>query len=358
MRNGGEMTMKSKMQMVANGVQTLLKLKKVFSAPVHVQIEHTTFCNLRCPQCPREEYLAGSPKHMKFDDYKKIVTLLSPRAITLNGLGEGLSHPDVFSMIAYAKERGISINTTTNATALPKGYLENLFVCGLDLLNISVDAATPDTYRTVRGCDAFSRVLGAVKAITGLKKERGVSTPEIRLCFVIQSANVGEMPLFYQLARELDADSILFQVFSQFTDRSKDCLDGFDLNAFEANMVEVRNHERRFRRPSTNLDNLERKLAAINEHYLRRPVPGLRKCIMPWISLYVSVEGDVRPCCSFSSARYSLGNIFDARPVLEMYNSKKYQSFRKALRKGIAVHPICEQCLPESLWDILRIKAF
>jgi radical SAM protein with 4Fe4S-binding SPASM domain len=355
-RDGGKMTIKSKIRIAANGAQALLKRKKVFSAPVHVQIEHTTFCNLRCPQCPREEYLTGPPKHMKYDDYKKIVTLLSPRAITLNGLGEGLCHPDVFSMIAYAKEGGISINTTTNATALPGDYLENIFSCGLDLLNISVDAATPDTYRTVRGCDAFSRVLGAVRAITSRKKELGASAPEIRLCFVIQSANVSEMPLFYDLARELGADSILYQVFSQFTKQSKGCIDDFNIIALEKNIIEVRKRERRFRIPATNLGNLERKLAAIKKHYLRQPVPALRKCIMPWISLYVSVEGDVRPCCSYSSMRYNMGNIFDARSVLEMYNSKKYQSFRKALQKDVAIHPICEQCLPESLWDIIGTK--
>jgi radical SAM protein with 4Fe4S-binding SPASM domain len=358
MRDGGEMTMKSKIRMAANGMQAFLKFKKVFSAPVHVQIEHTTFCNLRCPQCPREEYLTGPPKHMKFDDYKKIVTFLSPRAITLNGLGEGLCHPDVFSMIAYAKERGIAINTTTNATALPRDYLENLFSCRLDLLNISVDAATPDTYRAVRGSDSFGRVLDAVKAVTGRKKDRGILTPEIRLCFVIQNANVHEMALFYDLAREVGADSILFQVFSQFTERSKGCMDGFDIGALEKNMAEVRQRQRRFRKPFTNIDKLEHKLAAIKKHYLRQPVPALRKCIMPWISLYVSVEGDVRPCCSFSSTRYTMGNIFDARPVLEMYNSTKYQAFRTALQKGVAVHPLCGQCLPESIGDILLRKRY
>ena len=334
----------------------LVRPDKVICSPVHVQIEHTTYCNLSCPQCPREDYL-DKPRHMSFENYKKVVDKLNPSAITLNGLGESLMHPEILGMIRYAKESGSSINTTSNFIVLPEVIIAGLLGSGLDFINISVDASSAATYKIVRRSDAFYKVIDNCREFIKAAKRSGPQIPLVRLCFVIQKSNLDEMVPFYLLAGELGADAIFFQTFAfNGQTEGQDIAQNTNIEKMHVNLREIMMIESKLKSPVSNAYHLSRKIKSIRNHYANIDGDGFKKCIMPWISLYVSVEGEIRPCCSFSGTRYPMGNVFDTENIMDVYNNEKYILFRSALRKCTAPHPVCAQCLPESIWDVFRSK--
>ena len=70
-------------------------------------------------------------------------------------------------------------------------------------------------------------------------------------------------------------------------------------------------------------------------NYLRKYEAGIpetppqRICLLPWFSLYIAVNGDVRPCCSFAEGNVcNLGNLFE-QSFAEIWNSEKYQALRQ-----------------------------
>ncbi len=80
--------------------------------PMHLDIEVTNVCNLKCPMCPRtllmEANQYGDPYFIDKDIFKEVIDQVAGKgvyAINLNADGETLLHKDVVEMVAYAKQK-------------------------------------------------------------------------------------------------------------------------------------------------------------------------------------------------------------------------------------------------------------
>ena len=118
--------------------------------PTYVQLEPVGQCNLRCQMCPiqfRDDGPEdGTPAFMSFDLFRRVIDqFASLEHLHLQGLGEPMMHPRFFEMVEYAVAKGIRVTTNTNLTVLSPLSAERCVSSGLDRLNISVDAATPET---------------------------------------------------------------------------------------------------------------------------------------------------------------------------------------------------------------------
>jgi MoaA/NifB/PqqE/SkfB family radical SAM enzyme len=121
----------------------------------HAQIEITSFCNLDCVFCPRR-HLVGAPKHMPLDQFKNIFDQILPSNINLSGQGEPLLHPNIPDIIRYCREGGAAVNFPTNLT-VPKSLMTEIVEAQPNLLKISIDAASPETYLKIRRKDCFQQ---------------------------------------------------------------------------------------------------------------------------------------------------------------------------------------------------------
>ena len=100
------------------------------SFPLHLDLDPTNACNLKCTMCPRTHYLnngltnwapGGKIGFMDFALFCRIIDQAADNgvySIKLNYLGEPLLHPRVVDMVAYAKARGLEVMMNTNATLL------------------------------------------------------------------------------------------------------------------------------------------------------------------------------------------------------------------------------------------------
>ena len=143
------------------------KEKHLSDFPLHLDIETTNVCNLKCPMCPRTILLSkkefSSQGHMSKEDYKNIIDQAikyGVKSIKLNYLGEPLLHPDVVWQVKYAKEQGIlDVMMNSNGDLLTKELGEELLKAGLDKMFISFDSISPDIYETQRKGTTIGKVI-------------------------------------------------------------------------------------------------------------------------------------------------------------------------------------------------------
>lgn len=153
--------------------------KVVRDFPIHLDIETTNVCNLRCPMCPRTVLLADnkfSPLgYMTKEQFQRIIdegTEHGVRSIKMNYLGEPLSHPDVIWQVEYAKKKGVlDVMMNSNGTLLTKKMARELLEAGLDNLFISFDAVNPADYEVQRVGTSIGKVIDNTYEFIKLRNE-------------------------------------------------------------------------------------------------------------------------------------------------------------------------------------------
>jgi len=138
------------------------------AAPLVVDLDPTTACDLACPECISADVL-----HTGRLAGERIVTLADElaeagvRAVILIGGGEPLLHRRIGDVIDVLHERGVRIGLVTNGTQIDR-HVDRL-AAKLDWVRVSVDAATQDTFdrfRPVRGGrSAFPRVIANLRLL-------------------------------------------------------------------------------------------------------------------------------------------------------------------------------------------------
>lgn len=333
----------------------LFKPLRVHQLPLHIQLEFTTYCNLNCKPCLRSKLLKKSPEHLSPQNFKRIIEPIRPSKLSLSGGGEPFLSPYLFELIGLAKELGCSVNTTTNGTLLTPESCVGIIKSGLDLLKISIDGATPETYRKIRGEDRFWQVLDGVQTLIDMKKRMSSSRPYIRFNYVVSKDNYAELAQTVELAGKLGVDAMYFQPLGLFgIEERHEALVG-DLT-YEALAQEMDRalHVSQHRSVHTNLHVFSHKLSLYWKKYQLEAL-GQKKqiCLLPWFSAYITLEGDMRPCCTCLQEYTTMGNLLET-PLEEIWNGKRYQQFRKAIREGKRPFPVCETCVPQTFADIVR----
>ncbi len=155
--------------------------------PIHLDIESTGVCNLRCPFCATtmKNWGPETPGYMKRELFQQIIdegTREGLYSIKLSFRGEPTLHPQLPEMVAYAKERGIlDVYFNTNATLLTETLVHRLMDAGLDRISISFEGTCKEDYEPQRVGADFEKVVENVRRLRRIRDERGLSIPQIRI---------------------------------------------------------------------------------------------------------------------------------------------------------------------------------
>ena len=154
--------------------------------PLHLDVEITSRCNLRCTFCDKLPLLSKDQQgDMSLAQYKKIID--EGRAGRLWGLklsyrGESLLHPDVVEMVAYAKANGVlDIYFNTNGMLLSESLSLQLMDAGLDRISISVEGTDPVAFERERRGANFQRILQNLDRLVSLRTQKGLAHPQVRV---------------------------------------------------------------------------------------------------------------------------------------------------------------------------------
>lgn len=191
----------------------LNKVSPVMIKNIRLAIDDS--CNLSCPSCRTKKIFVkdGSEfkKRLKFT--KNIIEYVSTQKQKINiHLG---SDGDPFASLIYRyfikNSTGlpnIKYTVQTNGLLLKKMFIknQNLFQ-KMDILNVSIDGASPETYESLRRGGQFTTIIDNIKFIGDIKKKYNFA---LRLHFVVQTKNYTEMPAMIALAEHLQADRLFF----------------------------------------------------------------------------------------------------------------------------------------------------
>jgi Fe-coproporphyrin III synthase len=271
---------------------------------------------------------------------------LSTRTVLLSG-GEPLLNPEWAAIARSLRQHGIKVWLLTSGLALAKHARRaaELF----DAITVSLDGTDSQTYRAIRGLDAFDKVCEGIRAVAAH------GTPA-SIRFTVQRANYGHLPAFVDLAKDLRVRQVSFlavdvanpQAFGRTGETISDlALRAEDLRPFERILDAMeRDH----------LEDFNSGFIAENPQKLRRilqyfaavrgngPYPAVR-CNAPEISAVIGATGQVQPC--FFIPGPAEARIQGGTELADALNLDRMSALRHAIRQGQRTE--CKTCVC-SLW--------
>lgn len=129
--------------------------------------------------------------------------------IVLGGFGDPLCHPQFAEIVGLLRPHAAAIAVRTPArveapaavdtpaAVEASAAVESMFTVPVDVIEVTLDAATRDTYRRVHGVDAFESVSARLESWLARREKQGRARPLIVPSFVKCRENLAEMEAFF-----------------------------------------------------------------------------------------------------------------------------------------------------------------
>ncbi|PYN49804.1 MAG: radical SAM protein [Candidatus Rokuibacteriota bacterium] len=193
-------------------MSTTRRLPVVATLPRSLYLETTNRCDSKCRTCIRTFQSLEPPADLTLEQVKAIAEQFPVlERVVLHGIGEPLLNVEIFEIVVHLKTRAATVLFNSDAISLTAKRALRLIESGLDEYRVSMDAATRQTYRKLRGVDQFDRVVANVRRLVELERERSRSAPRVSLWFTASRANLHELPAFVRLAADLGVDEVYVQ---------------------------------------------------------------------------------------------------------------------------------------------------
>lgn len=316
-----------------NLLEKTLRNSRVFSMPMTLQIEPTNRCNLMCKQCFRYDHVSKRKLgDMTFENFKAIIDqFTNVFDVSLIGLGESFLNKDLSLMIGLLGERKIDVSLTTNGTLLSDQILDTINLIPSKVqIQFSLDAASGDTYKRIRGVDCHNTVIRNIKKFMDLKHP-GV---DVSIGLVVMQDNMNELTDFIRLASKLNIPRVHFGDLSGvWLGDNQDELIIQKKSALRENVEEARRVA----------DQLSIDLRYNQYEYIWDDQASLTRCWFLWQYPYITWDGYITSCCNLPNPKINnFGNIIE-KPFKESWNSESYRNFRELLKRGNP-HKLCRSC--------------
>lgn len=172
-------------------------------------------CNLACPSCRTATIMANQKENEEIEFIQNEIHLGLHEfgALEISGSGDpfaSISFRKLVSRIDPVKHRSLKIGIYTNGLLWTRerwNTFQNIHKLELEA-EISIDAATAETYALNRRNGKFSVLLENLRFISELRAERKLNHLGINM--VVQANNFLEMPEFVKLGKAIGADEINF----------------------------------------------------------------------------------------------------------------------------------------------------
>lgn len=188
--------------------QNFVRMHRPVTHLTKVYIEPTVACNLDCITCFRNawEQPIGRMSEETFDSILAGLQELDPiPSVYFGGIGEPLFHPKTIDWIAAVKALGVKVEMITNGTILTEKKTRELIDSGLDVLWISLDGATPESFADVRMGAELPQVLENLRRLFRMRKGGHFPQPEIGVAFVAMKRNINDLPKIIKMGHTFGA---------------------------------------------------------------------------------------------------------------------------------------------------------
>lgn len=255
--------------------------------PLHLDVESTNTCNLRCAMC-QIPFDKMKPGFIDMNLYNKILEEIKTHglpSIKFNFRGEPLMHPKIDELVKKAKESGVlEVQFNSNGTLLTEEKARKLIDAGLDRIKFSVDSINPDTYNSIRIGADYEKTISRIISLIDMRNKLGKKIPSIQVQMVYMESN------------------------------HKEVEDYLDFWEDKVNRIGISRY-----RSGGNITGEEERMTAMQK---RIPCPQL------WQRLVVLYDGTILMCCGDYSMKNPLGNVKKDK-ISDIWKSKTLENYRK-----------------------------
>lgn len=175
--------------------------------PKEIELEVTSRCNLRCVQCSQ----SWTPDELKKDLPDYILEQMKPALrkannVSLHGIGEPLYSRNFWNIIDNINDNAY-ISFHSNMTIMTDTIADKLTDGKIKMIDISLDAATPETYLKIRGYD-LNKVINNIRLLVERKKDKNINFPLLRMNMTLMKENIEEVCRFVELSQELEINCV------------------------------------------------------------------------------------------------------------------------------------------------------
>jgi MoaA/NifB/PqqE/SkfB family radical SAM enzyme len=205
--------------------------------------------------------------------------------------------------------------------------------CGLTELNVSIDAAYPETYRRVRRGGRLDVLHDNIRRLVRVKQETRARFPLIGLNYVMLNDNEGELVPFVEQAAEFGVDFINCITYAGydwgFKNRRTRQSYRVELEAAKRRTEQLGVRVKTF--PSDDLGWSDPKQAF--------------SCPFYWGEEFrVTYAGEITlGCCTPFKETFSYGNLLDT-PFAELWNNEAFRTNRERANRNLPPTATCAQC--------------
>jgi len=315
---------------------------RVFFTPLLV-LQVTDRCNSRCLMCDFWKKTSGvgiSPQELE----KIVMSAASPIPVTVVVTGgEPLLRDDLFDLWEKLNGRGMRLILNTNGILL-REYVKDVSEI-FDRVVVSLDSHDAETYREIRGCDEFDKVVDGIRAVV----KAGSS---VILAHTLQKKNILGIADFLAFSRTLEPVRISIRpvdVYSNGYGRKcegscpvEELLPSIEETSLFSNLLGSVTTEWGRKLRSGLITPPVDGLWDIRDYFIaaNNGVGFPRKiCNLPYISAIVNPSGGIRQC--FFSGPSASPRALDC--IHEVLNSRDFRDGRRRLKTGKALE--CEKCV-------------
>jgi radical SAM protein with 4Fe4S-binding SPASM domain len=306
----------------------LMGASDICDAPLSIQINLLNKCYQRCIGCRKYEW---EDIQLPLKTITSILEDIEEGTVVYSG-GEPLLHPDINKILKASCKHDVKFGVLTSALYPQTVDLEFL-IKNSSFLSISVDGATPETFKKTRGVDCLNKVIQNIINFVELKNKLK-SNCRIRINSTISNLNIHEMPQIFKLAETIGIDCNFFPIHTwkdlELTDTTK---------IFNDSIVET------FK---LSLNSSITSNIKDFKDLLNRKTP--KHCIAPHVHCFIDANGDVLPCCRLANdngeykrdANYVMGNVLKT-DLHTIWNSERFHKFKESICFN-PKYPECKEC--------------
>jgi MoaA/NifB/PqqE/SkfB family radical SAM enzyme len=338
--------------------------------PLHVRLEIASSCNLACIMCPFGMPGGYGPadgiRFMTLDVFKAVEPMLS-RALTVNafGLGEPFLSPHFMPILR--RSRALNADAVVFCSTNGVTYSERTITAVVaerlvNVLQISVDGATKETYEHVRVGGRFEQLMKNLRFLQHEKARLRARVPSTKVQMVVMRPNMHELVDVTRLMIDHGIDVLRLDTVKdhpeleitrhddvrRLNDQLQEAIhictshrvsiEGTLLTEIEPMLDESAAREGIGRpKPTT------RVIPLVPDEASRTRGVGMPACTAPWESFTLGANGDVRLCCHYQKVMGStLKSSFE-----DVWNGQTYLDVRESLCTG-HYEDLCARCLETS----------
>jgi len=311
------------------------------SRPRIASIGLTLRCNLNCIMCFTQKMEKKDMEDQVFENAKQLFPALEEAR--WNDAGELFASRRCRQYLDVIRDLTLPKSYLSTNFQAAEPYMEDLVSGGFTHLSVSIDAATKETYESIRRGGKFDRLIRNLEMLHSLKQQRGLTYPLLTLVFVAMRRNIQELPAFVEMAHRFGAHEIhvLRLLPNPGEVEKKETISLSEIHGpYQEAFGKAQEFGIRLSHIAYTDDELDvqvrqstkepEDILPISHDFDRRSqfdFRGLPFCLSPWTEILIDVNGKIRPCCYHPMV---LGDL-NKESVLDIWNNDQYQEFRNKI---------------------------